>query len=101
MPTNRQDDPELTAATVGQEDFKWVPTGDHTRVDAVWIVHGLPVMLLERVDEYRAQYENSLDFPIRQEFHLNPDWVNLPDITLEEEPLPDRRCRGRLGKCNG
>ncbi len=90
VPTNRQDDPGLMAATVGLEDFKWVPTGDHTRTDAVWIVHGLPVMLLERMDEYRAQYENTLDFPIRQEFHLNPDWVNLPDITLEEEPLPTR-----------
>ncbi len=90
VPTNRQDDPGLMAATVGLEDFKWVPTGDHTRTDAVWIVHGLPVMLLERMDEYRAQYENTLDFPIRQEFHLNPDWVNLPDITLEEEPLPAR-----------
>ncbi len=88
VPTNRQDDPGLMAATVGLEDFKWVPTGDRTRTDAVWIVHGLPVMLLERMDEYRAQYENTLDFPIRQEFHLNPEWVNLPDITLEEEPLP-------------
>jgi len=90
VPTNRQDDPGLTAATVGLEDFKWVPTGDHTRTDAVWIVHGLPVMLLERMDEYRAQYENTLDFPIREEFHLNPAWVDLPDITLDEEPLPER-----------
>jgi len=82
-PTSRQDDKGLTAATIGQEDFKWVPTGDHTRMDAVWIVHGLPVTLLERLDEFRAQYENSLDFPIRQEFHLNPAWVDLPEITPE------------------
>jgi hypothetical protein len=87
VPTSRREDPELTAATVGQEDFKWVPTGDHTRMDAVWIVHGLPVTLLERLDDYRAQYENSLDFPVREEFHLNPAWTALPEITPEiDEP---------------
>jgi hypothetical protein len=53
-------------------------------MDAVWIVHGLPVALLQRVDEFRAQYENTLDFPNREEFHLNPQWAGLPDITLEE-----------------
>lgn len=84
VPTARQEDPELAAATVGLEDFKWIPTGDHTRMDAVWIVHGLPVTLLERLDEYRAQYENSLDFPIREEFHLNPGWVELPEVTLDK-----------------
>ena len=83
VPTSRQEDPSLFAATVGQEDMKWVPTGDHMRMDAVWIVHGLPVTLLERLDEFRAQYENSLDFPVREEFHLNPAWVNLPEITPE------------------
>ncbi len=81
VPSSRQDDPLLAAATVGQEDLRWIPTGDHTRMDAVWIVHGLPVTLLERLDEFRAQYENSLDFPNREEFHLNPTWVNLPEIT--------------------
>ena len=94
VPTSRQDDPLLAAATVGQEDMRWVPTGDHTRMDAVWIVHGLPVTLLERLDEFRAQYENSLDFPNREEFHLNPTWVNLPEITPAgggEEPAQRRR----------
>ncbi len=90
VPSSRQDDPLLAAATVGQEDIRWIPTGDHTRMDAVWIVHGLPVTLLERLDEFRAQYENSLDFPNREEFHLNPTWANLPDITPAgggEEPV--------------
>ncbi len=82
VPTNRQDDPNLMAATVGQEDIRWIPTGDPTRMDAVWIVHGLPVTLLERLDDFRAQYENSLDFPIREEFHLNPQWAAFPEITL-------------------
>ncbi|CAN5628283.1 hypothetical protein BH10CHL1_BH10CHL1_02580 [soil metagenome] len=85
VPTSRREDPNLTAATVGQEDIKWVPTGDHMRMDAVWIVHGLPVTLLERIEEYRAQYENSFDFPVREEFHLNPDWVNLPEVTPEQD----------------
>jgi len=85
VPTSRRDDPNLTAATVGQEDIKWVPTGDHLRMDAVWIVHGLPVTLLERIEEYRAQYENSFDFPVREEFHLNPSWVDLPDVTPEND----------------
>lgn len=85
VPTNRRDDPNLTAATIGQEDIKWVPTGDPFRMDAVWIVHGLPVTLLERIEEYRAQYENSFDFPIREEFHLNPDWAGLPDVTPEND----------------
>jgi hypothetical protein len=71
------------AATVGKEDIKWVPTGDHMRMDAVWIVHGLPVTLLERLDDFRAQYENDLDFPVREEFHLNPQWASLPEITPE------------------
>jgi len=84
VPTSRQEDSSLLAATVGQEDIKWVPTGDHMRMDAVWIVHGLPVTLLERLDEFRAQYENSLDFPVREEFHLNPAWVDLPEITPEQ-----------------
>lgn len=85
VPTNRQDDASLMAATVGQEDFRWIPTGDPTRMDAVWIVHGLPVTLLERLDEFRAQYENSLDFPVREEFHLNPSWVAFPEITPETD----------------
>lgn len=93
-PTSRQDDPDVAAATVGQEDLRWIPTGDHTRMDAVWIVHGLPVTLLERLDEFRAQYENQLDFPVREEFHLNPRWAALPDITLQDgqtsgQPAPD------------
>jgi hypothetical protein len=83
VPTNRQDDPSFMAATVGKEDIKWVPTGDHMRMDAVWIVHGLPVTLLERLDDFRAQYENDLDFPVREEFHLNPQWASLPEITPE------------------
>jgi hypothetical protein len=90
VPTSRQEDPSMAAATIGQEDFKWVPTGDHMRMDAVWIVHGLPVTLLERLDEFRAQYENGMDFPIKEEFHLNPTWSNLPEITLDadDEPSP-------------
>ncbi len=102
-PNIRQDDPGLMAATVGLEDFKWVPTGDPTRMDAVWIVHGLPVTLLERLDEYRAQYENNLDFPVRPEFHLNPSWAALPEITYDAldrslrpavVPRPERVPRG-------
>jgi hypothetical protein len=59
-------------------------------MDAVWIVHGLPVSLLERLEDFRAQYENTLDFPNRDEFHLNPQWSALPDITLSalDEPNP-------------
>ena len=78
----------LAAATVGQEDIRFIPTGDATRMDALWIVHGLPVSLLERLDEFRAQYENSLDFPNRDEFHLNPQWASLPDITLSALDTP-------------
>ena len=73
---------------MGQEDIGWIPTGDPTRMDAVWIVHGLPVSLLERLEEFRAQYENSLDFPNRDEFHLNPQWSALPDITLSALDTP-------------
>jgi len=57
-------------------------------MDAVWIVHGLPVSLLERLEEFRAQYENNLDFPNREEFHLNPQWAALPDITLSALDTP-------------
>ncbi len=94
-PTNREDDKNLVAATIGHEDFKWTPTGDHTRMDAVWIVHGLPVTLLERLDEFRAQYDNSLDFPIRQEFHLNPAWTDLPEITPDASGLVDSIFAGK------
>lgn len=85
VPVSRQADSKLQAATVGQEDIKWVPTGDNTRMDAVWIVHGLPVTLLERIEEYRAQYENRFDFNVRDEFHLNPEWKDLPEITPQNE----------------
>jgi hypothetical protein len=85
IPVNRKDDAHFTAATVGQEDIRWIPTGDPMRMDAVWIVHGLPITLLDRIEEFRAQYENSFDFPIREEFHLNPDWAHLPDITPVQE----------------
>ncbi|MEZ4656634.1 MAG: tubulin-like doman-containing protein [Caldilineaceae bacterium] len=84
IPINRTDDPHLAAATVGSEDVRWIPTGDPMRMDAIWIVHGLPVTLLERLQEYRAQYENSFDFPVREEFHLNPNWTNLPEVTPED-----------------
>lgn len=85
-PGSRDDDPEMAMAMVGQEDLKWVPTGDTSRMDAIWIVHGLPVTLLERLDEFRAQYENRGDFPVTEEFHLNPEWVNLPEITSDIAP---------------
>ncbi len=89
VPVNRKDDAHFSAATVGQEDIRWVPTGDPMRMDAVWIVHGLPVSLLDRIEEFRAQYENSFDFPIREEFHLNPEWAYLPEIAgaVENRPL--------------
>ena len=45
------------------------------RMDAVWIVHGLPITLLDRIEEFRAQYENSFDFPVQEEFHLNLEQV--------------------------
>ena len=80
-PSTREDDAQLALAMVGQEDMKWIPTGDTGRMDAVWIVHGLPVTLIDRLDEFRAQYENKLDFPAREEFHLHPAWVDLPEIT--------------------
>ena len=67
-----------------RENIKWVPTGDPSRMDAVWIVHGLPVTLLEGLEAYKAQYENRQDFPIPQEFHLNPAWADLPDIAPED-----------------
>jgi hypothetical protein len=85
-PGSREDDPDLATAMIGQENIKWVPTGDPSRMDAVWIVHGLPVTLLDRLDEFRAQYENVHDFPVGEEFHLNPAWVNLPEITPEMPP---------------
>lgn len=84
VPTSRQEDRGLQAATVGQEDFRWIPTGDATRMDALWIVHGLPVTLLERLEEYRAQYDNRFDFPNKEEFHLNPNWAKLPEVTLSD-----------------
>lgn len=82
-PTAREDDAQLAMAMVGQEDIKWIPTGDTGRMDAVWIVHGLPVTLIDRLDEFRAQYENTRDFPAREEFHLHPAWADLPEITQE------------------
>jgi hypothetical protein len=96
-PTSREEDPAIAAATVGQEDIRWIPTGDPTRMDAVWIVHGLPVSLLERLEEFRAQYENTLDFPNRDEFHLNPQWSSLPDITLSAlDEVPPTLASGSL-----
>ncbi len=80
-PSSRNDDPQLAMAMIGQEDIKWIPTGDTGRMDAVWIVHGLPVTLIDRLDEFREQYENTRDFPAREEFHLHPAWVDLPEIT--------------------
>ncbi len=87
-PASRDEDATMAQAMVGQEDIKWVPTGDIHRLDAVWIVHGLPITLLERLEEYRAQYENVHDFPVKEEFHLNPAWANLPEITSETPSAP-------------
>ena len=93
-PSTREDDAQLAMAMVGQEDIKWVPTGDTGRMDAVWIVHGLPVTLIDRLDEFRAQYENAQDFPAKEEFHLHPAWVDLPEITPEDAPtFTGRRSR--------
>jgi len=94
-PASREDDSGLALAMIGQEDIKWVPTGDTSRMDAVWIVHGLPVTLLENLDEFQAQYENTQDFPTTEEFHLNPAWVNLPEITSPKAaPAPARAATG-------
>lgn len=95
-PASREDDSGLAMAMVGQENIKWVPTGDTARMDAVWIVHGLPVTLLDRLDEFQAQYENTQDFPHTEEFHLNPEWVNLPEITTAKvaAPIPARPATG-------
>ena len=91
-PASREDDAGLALAMIGQENIKWVPTGDTSRMDAVWIVHGLPVTLLENLDEFQAQYENTQDFPNTEEFHLNPAWVNLPEITSPRStPAPAAR----------
>lgn len=94
-PATRDDDQDLAVAMIGQEDIKWVPTGDTGRMDAVWIVHGLPVTLLERLDEFRAQYENTQDFPVTEEFHLNPHWVALPEISPDPpEKVSSKRTEG-------
>lgn len=93
VPTSRKENAAFSAATVGQEDIRWVPTGDSSRMDAVWIVHGLPITLLERVDDYRAQYDNSFDFPIKAEFHLDPRWAALPEITADVTPQSGTRER--------
>lgn len=90
-PSAREDDAELALAMIGQEDLKWVPTGDTGRMDAVWIVHGLPVTLIDRLDEFQEQYENNQDFPVREEFHLNPAWVDLPEITEEDSRSPSNQ----------
>ncbi len=94
-PSTREDDVQLALAMIGQEDIKWVPTGDTGRMDAVWIVHGLPVTLIDRLDEFREQYENTQDFPAREEFHLHPAWADLPEITEEDPNTLSRRLSDR------
>ncbi len=75
-PRSRWEDSSLLAATVGQEDIKWVPTGDHMRMG--W--SGSSTVCLSRCwnePTNSAEYENGLDFPVREEFHLNPAWADL------------------------
>ncbi|MEZ4560803.1 MAG: hypothetical protein R2854_30940 [Caldilineaceae bacterium] len=52
VPATRLDDPELMAATVEARRHQVGAHRHYTRMDALWIVHGLPVTLLERLDEF-------------------------------------------------
>lgn len=64
------------------ENFEWVETGDKSRIDACWITHGLPIHLIEGLDDLYEQYR-SFDT-----VHLDPAWRNLPHIGLGKEKGP-------------
>jgi hypothetical protein len=56
--------PELNNATFKrlfrefEEDYKQVETGDHERIDACFISHGLPIYHLEPLEELFHQYDS-------------------------------------------
>lgn len=70
---------EFLRATQSYQEFEWVETGDENRFDAVQIVHGLPVGLLDSIPDMYRQY-NGDDF-VRTTLHLERDWAEkFPEI---------------------
>jgi len=77
-------DKSLLTTLASYRDFTRVRTGDRTRMDTVWIVHGFRVDLIEKLEEFYAQYD-SKDFN-KRELHLNPKWLGPVDPGRNGDP---------------
>jgi hypothetical protein len=70
--------PGFRQALRGYDNFEWVPTGDPNRIDAVHIVHGLPLLQLSSMPElYRQYMSGGFD---RHALHVQPSWVGFPEV---------------------
>ena len=59
-------------------EFRQVRTGDRDRIDACYIVHGLPLELISSLPELHTHYHGG-EFP-KALLHLQAEWVDLPDV---------------------
>lgn len=78
QPSDQQDH-VFQRALKGYGQFEWVQSGDGDRMDACHIVHGLPVGQLECMPELYRHYHSD-EFAPRSMLHLQPEWVQLPEL---------------------
>lgn len=67
-------------------EFKQVHTGSGDRMDACYIVHGLPLELISSLPDLHRQYHGG-EFP-KSLLHLETNWMNLSEIytPIDQEP---------------
>ena len=72
--TEDEDNRVFRAAMKGYSEFEWVATGDRDRVDAVHVVHGLPLDRLRSIpDMYKHYMGDEFD---RLSLHVDPSWAD-------------------------
>lgn len=82
--TEDEDNRVFRAAMKGYSEFEWVATGDRDRVDAVHVVHGLPLDRLRSIPEMYKHYIGG-EFD-RASLHLDTQWANEKIIKSFYQP---------------
>jgi hypothetical protein len=78
----------------GFSQYEWVKTGDGDRLDACYILHGLPLGQLSSMPDMFWEYHG--DAFLKRALHLQPEWEQLDEIyeppteqhTQEQTSLP-------------
>jgi hypothetical protein len=70
----------------GFSEYEWVKTGNGDRLDACYIVHGLPLgQLGSTADMYHEYHGNAF---LKRMLHVQPEWEQLDEIYQPPEQQP-------------